>query len=149
MQTFKDSKTVKMSEESDIDMMRDGHDDHEAATSKINRKPVTQAKYKFKNHLVESASDPTPVDFAEIADLSQFRIERGKAMDWAMRELKLLVYDNTDVKMSGYDSDDEDGMLAMAHKMSCGVDDVVEFLKVSSFSKVRNRHSQACHVCSS
>ena len=43
-----------------------------------------------------------------------------------MRELKLLVYDNTDVKMS----DDEDGMLAMAHKMSCGVDDVVEFPKV-------------------
>ena len=63
MQTFKDSKTAKMSEESDLDMMRDGHDDHEAATSKINRKPATQAKYKFKNDLVESASDPTPVDF--------------------------------------------------------------------------------------
>ena len=70
-------------------------------------------------------------------------------MDWAMRELKLLVYDNTDVKMSGYDSDNEDGMLAMAHKMSCGVDDVAEFPKVSSFSKVHNHHSQACRVCSS
>jgi hypothetical protein len=37
-------------------------------------------------------------------------VQRWKAVKWASTDIKFLVYDDTDVKSNGYDSDDTDGI---------------------------------------
>ncbi|KAF2625413.1 hypothetical protein BU25DRAFT_474049 [Macroventuria anomochaeta] len=89
------------------------------------------------------------MDLGGIAELSKHKIERAKALDWAMNDIKFPVYDDTDVKVPRYDSDDEDGMLVFAQRM-CYDDGVVKVVEASSSHKEHAHGSEsfACHVCS-
>ncbi|KAJ2992729.1 hypothetical protein NUW58_g2067 [Xylaria curta] len=62
---------------------------------------------------------PLPPDlYTRLAQLSEHLIDRKEAQKWALRDLKFLIYDDTDVRTNGYDSDDEQGMTEFAMKMS-------------------------------
>jgi hypothetical protein len=58
--------------------------------------------------------------FAEIAEISKYKFERAKARQWATRDICFLVYDDSDVKINGYDSDDEEAQQEYALQMSLG-----------------------------
>jgi hypothetical protein len=98
---------------------------------------------EFKNDLMESMPNPSSVDFAQIAKLSKYKFTRAKAMDWAMNDMKYLVYDDTDIKVKGYDSDDEDS----DRKTIKWEDDVEELPAASSSKKADN--GQPCRICPS
>ncbi|KAI0206564.1 hypothetical protein F4808DRAFT_404586 [Astrocystis sublimbata] len=53
-----------------------------------------------------------------IASISENLVSRYKAHQWAQSDIKFLIYDDTDVKTNGYDSDDEEGMMNYALQMS-------------------------------
>ncbi|KAI0872376.1 hypothetical protein GGS24DRAFT_18569 [Hypoxylon argillaceum] len=60
----------------------------------------------------------SPHLYTRVASLSEQLINRPEAQEWALRDLKFLIYDDTDVRVNGYDSDDEEGMMDYAMKMS-------------------------------
>ncbi|KAL8294608.1 hypothetical protein RB597_007772 [Gaeumannomyces tritici] len=49
-------------------------------------------------------------DVEKIKTLWEFKIDRADVDRWALRDIRFLVYDDTDVKANGYDSDDEEGV---------------------------------------
>ncbi|KAI0006372.1 hypothetical protein F4779DRAFT_629871 [Xylariaceae sp. FL0662B] len=55
---------------------------------------------------------------SRVASMSKRLMDRGQAEDWAWKDMKFLVYDDHDVRLNGYDSDDEEGLLKFALKMS-------------------------------
>ena len=59
-----------------------------------------------------------PEDVKRLSEISAYRIDRRKAELWAHKDIKFLVYDDTDLQQNGYDSDDEDGMLEFAITVS-------------------------------
>jgi hypothetical protein len=120
---------------------------------------MKEAERKMKNDLMEPSLDLGSHDLSQIAELSKYKIERAKAQEWASMDIKFLVYDDTDVKVDGYDSDDEEGMLNFATEM-CHQDSVdrpgynvetSEPAENSSSSKTHTNDSQdfACRICSS
>ncbi|KAL8364544.1 hypothetical protein RB595_003702 [Gaeumannomyces hyphopodioides] len=52
----------------------------------------------------------------------KFKITREQATNWALRDVKFLIYDDTEMQENGFDSDDEEGMLQQAIKMSTSAD---------------------------
>jgi hypothetical protein len=119
------------------------------------------SKRKMENDLMKPPASLGSHDLAQFAELSGYRIERAKAQRWAMMEIKFLVYDDTDVKMNGYDSDDEEGELNHALRMSTDdqdeTDDFAEnsmiastFPSSSSCSTHHNGTEKfSCRICSS
>lgn len=77
-----------------------------------NLKPI------MENDMNAQSTPPGPNDFKELADLSKYSINRHKARIWAHKDIKFLTYDDTDLKLQGYDSDDSEGMLEFATNMS-------------------------------
>ncbi|KAK3387291.1 hypothetical protein B0H63DRAFT_469724 [Podospora didyma] len=57
-------------------------------------------------------------DLETLMKISEYKIDRRKAEKWAHKDIKFLVYDDTNVQQNGYDSDDEDGMIRYALKSS-------------------------------
>jgi hypothetical protein len=55
-----------------------------------------------------------------LSEISTYRIDRQKAELWAHMDIKLLVYDDTNLQQNGYDSDDEEGMVEFAMMISRG-----------------------------
>jgi hypothetical protein len=107
---------------------------------------------KMKNDLLDTAATQAPHDFAQIVELSKYKFERAKAQEWASKEIKFLVYDDTDVKTNGYDSDDEEGMLEHASKMSCeDGESLGQPIDNSILSPEHAHHHDkfACRICSS
>jgi hypothetical protein len=98
-------------------------------------------KQEFRNDLLDLAPNPNSVDFKEIARLSEYKFERVQALDWAMYDMKYLIYDDTDIKTNGYDSDD-DSSQRMPHDPE--YDDEKDL--VASSSKQVDAESP-CFVC--
>jgi len=46
-------------------------------------------------------------DLRKLSELSEYRIDRQKAELWAHRDIRFLVYDDTNLQQNGYDSDDD------------------------------------------
>lgn len=70
---------------------------------------------------MQAGSGPiVSTDLAKLSELSGdgYRIDRQKAELWAHRDIKFLVYDDTNLKQNGYDSDDEEGMVEFAMMIS-------------------------------
>jgi hypothetical protein len=67
-----------------------------------------------------------PSDLRKLNELSAYRVDRQKAELWAHRDIKFLVYDDTNLQQNGYDSDDEEGMVEFAMMISGGSDPVSE-----------------------
>ncbi|CAN9175657.1 unnamed protein product [Alternaria alternata] len=75
---------------------------------------------KMKNDLQDTVTTLGSNMFAEIAEISKYKFERAKARQWATRDICFLVYDDSDVKINGYDSDDEEAQQEYALQMSLG-----------------------------
>ncbi|KAL8364542.1 hypothetical protein RB595_003700 [Gaeumannomyces hyphopodioides] len=58
----------------------------------------------------------------EMSGLWKFRVDRAEADTWALWGIRFLIYDDTDEKEKGYDSDDEEGMLNLGLAMSTEVE---------------------------
>ena len=74
--------------------------------------------HTMKNDLLCNSAPLTVNDVEMINNLATFRIEKAKAEHWSRWDVKFLIYDDTDLKTNGYDSDDEDAMLQAALQMS-------------------------------
>ncbi|TGJ78242.1 hypothetical protein E0Z10_g10522 [Xylaria hypoxylon] len=72
----------------------------------------------MQNDLKQQGAPLSPYLYTRLASLSKHLIDRREAQEWAFRDLKFLIYDDTDVRVNGYDSDDEEGMTEYAMKMS-------------------------------
>ncbi|KAL8309481.1 hypothetical protein RB597_009651 [Gaeumannomyces tritici] len=59
-----------------------------------------------------------PESLQEVKGLWKFQVNRMESNLWAQICMQFLVYDDTDEKANGYDSDDDEGMLELAMKMS-------------------------------
>jgi hypothetical protein len=75
---------------------------------------------KMKNDLQDPVTTLGSNMFAQIAGLSQYKFERARARQWATRDICFLVYDYSDVKIDGFDSDDEEvySMSRLRHRNS-------------------------------
>jgi hypothetical protein len=73
---------------------------------------------KMRNDLRDTATTLGPDMFAEIAEISKYTFERTKARRWATRDICFLVYDDSDVEINGFDSDDEEAQQEYALRMS-------------------------------
>ncbi|KAF5849090.1 hypothetical protein GGP41_006002, partial [Bipolaris sorokiniana] len=62
--------------------------------------------------------------FMETAKISKHKFERAKARQWATRDICFLVYDDSDVKIGGFDSDEE-ALQKHALRMSLGDNDTL------------------------
>jgi hypothetical protein len=78
---------------------------------------------KMKNDLQDTTTALGSDMFAEIAEISKYKFERAKARRWATRDICFLVYDDSDVKIDGFDSDDEEAQQEYALQMSLGDSD--------------------------
>ena len=58
------------------------------------------------------------MDLEEVKGLWKFQVHREQSERWALRDVRFLVYDDTDVNLNGYDSDDEEAMMQRALQMS-------------------------------
>ena len=58
------------------------------------------------------------INLEEVKSLWKFQVHREQSEKWALRDVRFLVYDDTDVKLHGYDSDDEEAMIQRALEMS-------------------------------
>ncbi len=58
------------------------------------------------------------IDLEEVKGLWKFQVHREQSEKWALRDVQFLVYDDTDLKLHGYDSDDEEAMIQRALQMS-------------------------------
>ncbi|KAL8294968.1 hypothetical protein RB597_008376 [Gaeumannomyces tritici] len=65
-------------------------------------------------------------DVEKMKKLWNFKMSRTRADIWALRDMVFLVYDDTEEKEYGYDSDDDEGMLDAALKMSVEADGSAE-----------------------
>lgn len=67
-------------------------------------------------------------DLAVASTLEKYQVSRLEAHLWAVRDCKFLIFDDTDSKAYGYDSDDEDDEAAMqrALEMSMQTDEAAE-----------------------
>ncbi|KAF6787601.1 hypothetical protein CMUS01_16441 [Colletotrichum musicola] len=59
-----------------------------------------------------------PDFMAEIKTLYHTQVHRAPSQLWALRDISFPVFDDTDIKLLGYDSDDEEATLMHAIKMS-------------------------------
>lgn len=114
----------------------------------VSKGAESQDKEKLENDLLDLTPNSSSVDFAQIAEISRYKFERAKAWHWAMDDMKFLVYDDTDIKINGYDSDDEDGKTAYAQWLSCEHEEDVKVLPESSSSNKADVESP-CRVCPS
>jgi hypothetical protein len=103
-----DSKEGEVSNDTEIGPTQGQSNGYASSQSSLSGAKVSsnQCEHEFKNDLLDLTPDPSSVDFARIARLSKYKFERVQAMDWAMHNMKYLVYDDTDIKINGYDSDD-------------------------------------------
>jgi hypothetical protein len=71
---------------------------------------------------MKSSSLPSegPEILKHLEQISHFKMDMRRIKRWAYSEIKFLVFDDTDIIMNGYDSDDEEGMLEYATKVSIG-----------------------------
>jgi hypothetical protein len=102
---------------------------------------ANEHKQEFRNDLLDLTPDPSSVNFKEIAKLSEYKFERVQALDWAMYDMKYLIYDDTDFKTNGCDSDD-DSFRRMPHESEYDEDSHL----VASSSKQVDDES-LCFVC--
>ncbi|EUC40536.1 hypothetical protein COCMIDRAFT_30544 [Bipolaris oryzae ATCC 44560] len=79
---------------------------------------------KMKNDLQDTGTAVRSDVFMEIAEISKYKFERAKARQWATRDICFLVYDDSDVKIDGFDSDDEEAQQEYALRMSLGDGDI-------------------------
>ncbi|KFA65056.1 hypothetical protein S40285_03092 [Stachybotrys chlorohalonatus IBT 40285] len=114
------------------------------------------------NDLTNPTGPLGPHDLSQTAHIAHLQADRGQAEVWAMKDCKFLVFDDTDVQENGYDSDDEEGMLALALRMSNGQDEdpdgsaILDAAAASSKSTLVDNPTAAqhphgehyCHVCS-
>ncbi|KAF8847373.1 hypothetical protein BDZ45DRAFT_754976 [Acephala macrosclerotiorum] len=73
-----------------------------------------------------------PETMKTLSEISEYQIDRQKAELWAQRDIKFLVYDDTNVRQNGYDDDDEEGMLEWALAIS---------VSEHGISRPKNSHS--------
>ncbi|KAL2005562.1 hypothetical protein VTN00DRAFT_10055 [Thermoascus crustaceus] len=74
----------------------------------------------MENDMIKGSAPLRPDDLKKLSELPRYQISRQQATIWAHRDIKFLAYDDTDLRENGYDSDDEEGMLNLAMKMSQG-----------------------------
>ncbi|KAI0555590.1 hypothetical protein F4679DRAFT_594056 [Xylaria curta] len=72
----------------------------------------------MQNDMKQQGVPLSPSFNSKIASISKHLINRSEAQKWALRDIKFLIYDDTDVKINGYDSDDEEGMTEYAIRIS-------------------------------
>ncbi|KAI1097648.1 hypothetical protein F4804DRAFT_156169 [Jackrogersella minutella] len=90
------------------------------------------------NQTPQSSSFPS-----RVVAMAKHVITRGEAEVWARKDMKFLTYDDHDVKLNGYDSDDEEGTLNFALRMSTeNKDDDMTENDVSSFPTKTNLDSE-------
>ncbi|CAN9148108.1 unnamed protein product [Alternaria alternata] len=107
---------------------------------------------KMKNDLRDTATTFGSNMFAEIAEISKYKFERAKAREWATRDLCFLVYDDSDVKIDGFDSDDEEAQHEYALQMSLGDSSIPETKKTEDAEpseKIDDSTKAKCRVCAS
>jgi hypothetical protein len=68
----------------------------------------------------EGSAPMEPADLQKLGELAAYRIDRQEAELWAHRDIKFLVYGDTNLQQNGYDSDDEEGMVEYAMLISGG-----------------------------
>jgi hypothetical protein len=67
---------------------------------------------------VTDSSASGPIDVDEVKDLWRFQVQRAQSEQWALRDIRFLVYDDTCLTDHGYDSDDEEAMMQRGLQMS-------------------------------
>lgn len=80
----------------------------------------------MENDLVGEHPPLGPGDLSVAATLGDFRVNRMESRLWAVTSMKFLIFDDTDIKENGYDSDDsydEDKMTRLALEMSMRPED--------------------------
>ncbi|MBE3045255.1 hypothetical protein IMZ48_22425, partial [Candidatus Bathyarchaeota archaeon] len=75
------------------------------------------------NDLVGEHPPMQPEDVALASTLASFKVNRLESHLWAVSGIKFLIFDDTDIKQNGYDSDDEESMTRHALKMSMQTED--------------------------
>ncbi|KAI4712829.1 hypothetical protein J4E89_001804 [Alternaria sp. Ai002NY15] len=74
----------------------------------------------MENDLTDTSTAIGPGFFGDMAKISEHAFERADARHWASRRIRFLVYDDSDVKLDDFDSDDEEGKEEYAINMSLG-----------------------------
>ncbi|KAI4702958.1 hypothetical protein J4E81_001831 [Alternaria sp. BMP 2799] len=74
----------------------------------------------MENDLMNTATSIGSDCFGEIAKISEYTFERADARHWASRRIRFLVYDDSDVKLDDFDSDDEEAQEQYALDLSLG-----------------------------
>jgi hypothetical protein len=81
---------------------------------------ATSGEIIMEDDMQPGSASMEPSDLQKLSELSKYRIDRQKAELWAHRDIKFLVYDDTNLHQNGYDSDDEEGMVEFALMISGG-----------------------------
>jgi hypothetical protein len=76
------------------------------------------SKSIMQNDTVRGSPPLTGEDLRRMPELAGYSIDRRDAELWAQNEIKFLVYDDSSALESGYDSDDEQGILEFALRLS-------------------------------
>ncbi|KAI1370478.1 hypothetical protein F4677DRAFT_351742 [Hypoxylon crocopeplum] len=93
-----------------------------------------------ENDLMASGRPISSTFISDVAKISKHLINRQEAERWALKDIKFLIYDDTDARIKGYDSDDEEETMNYAIKMSqedSGVDQENDQKDPSLFSNRR------------
>ncbi|USP80389.1 hypothetical protein yc1106_07663 [Curvularia clavata] len=108
------------------------------------REPV-----KMRNDLRDTPIALGSGVFAEIAEISKYKFTREKAKRWAKRDICFLIYDDSDAKVNGFDSDDEDAQEEYALQMSLGNNGapIPEKDKAQCSDHANDSEKNKCRVC--
>ncbi|KAH9233533.1 hypothetical protein K456DRAFT_1909066 [Colletotrichum gloeosporioides 23] len=99
----------------------------------------------MQNDVGEGLGPLRPNDLEQVKSLWRFQVSRAQAENWAFRDMRFLVFDDSSLD---YDSDDEDAMMQRALRLSTQVEAEEQRSETLDYMPQNYGDDFECRICS-
>ncbi|KAJ4999045.1 hypothetical protein K4K48_004696 [Colletotrichum sp. SAR 10_66] len=99
----------------------------------------------MQNDIGEGLGPLGPNDLEQVKSLWRFQVSRAQAENWAFRDMRFLVFDDSSLD---YDSDDEDAMMQRALRLSTHVEAEEQRPETLDYMPQNYGENFECRICS-
>lgn len=99
----------------------------------------------MQNDMNEGLEPLRPIDLEEVKNLWKFQVSRAQAENWAFRDMRFLVFDDSSLD---YDSDDDDAMMRRSLRLSMHVEEDESRPETLEYMRKSCEEDSKCRICS-